>query len=69
MAFDGITLNAVVKELQTLKGAKVNSINQPDKNSIVISVYNGNNFAINNTFKKKSIKCIKLLHVLKKTAK
>jgi len=47
MAFDGITLNAVVKELQILKGAKVNSINQPDKNSIVISVYNGNNFAIN----------------------
>lgn len=47
MAFDGITLNAVVNELQILKGAKVNSINQPDKNSIVISVYNGNNFAIN----------------------
>lgn len=47
MAFDGITLNAVVNELQILEGAKVNSINQPDKNSIVISVYNGNNFAIN----------------------
>lgn len=47
MAFDGITLNAVINELQILKGAKVNSINQPDKNSIVISVYNGNNFAIN----------------------
>lgn len=47
MAFDGITLNAVVNELQILKGAKVNSIYQPEKNNIVISVYNGNNFAIN----------------------
>ena len=28
MAFDGITLNAVVNELQILEGAKVNSINQ-----------------------------------------
>ena len=47
MAFDGITLHSVVNELQMLNGAKVNDIFQPDKNSIIISVYNGHNFAIN----------------------
>lgn len=47
MAFDGITLHAVVNELQILNSAKVNGIFQPDKNSLLISVYNGNNFAIN----------------------
>ena len=57
MAFDGITLNAVVNELQILEGAKVNSINQPDKNSIVISVYNGNNFAINIDTSANNYKC------------
>ena len=46
MAFDGIVLKSIISELQILNGAKVNRILQPDKNSIIISVYNGNNYAI-----------------------
>src|SRR5574344_629046 len=46
MAFDGIVLKSVISELQILNGAKVNRILQPDKNSIVLSVYNGNTYAI-----------------------
>ena len=47
MAFDGITLHTIVNELEKLKQAKVNSIFEPDKNSIVIGLYNGNSLALN----------------------
>ena len=36
MAFDGITLNKIVNELQVLIGGKVNYIYEPDSNNIVM---------------------------------
>ncbi len=47
MAFDGITLNSVIKELNSIVGARINSIFQPTPNEIIISVYNGSNLALN----------------------
>ena len=48
MAFDGIVLNKVVNELQSLKNGKVNRIYEPNKNELIISVYaNGKTYALN----------------------
>ena len=38
MAFDGITLNKIVNELQVLIGGKVNYIYEPDSNNIVMGL-------------------------------
>ena len=43
----GITLKSVVKELDFLLDSKVDSIHEPDKNTIVLGLYNGNNYALN----------------------
>ena len=47
MAFDGITLNKIVNELQVLIGGKVNYIYEPDSNNIVMGIYNGATYALN----------------------
>lgn len=47
MAFDGITLNSIIKELQVLVGAKVNNIYHPSNNNILINVYRGHHYSIN----------------------
>lgn len=46
MAFDGIILNSIVNELkQTIIGAKVNKVYQPNKNNILLDLYtNGKKF-------------------------
>ncbi len=47
MAFDGITLNSVMYELNTLVGGKVNHVFQPSTNNLIISIYNGKMYALN----------------------
>ena len=48
MAFDGIVLNSIIKELQVLKYGKVNKIYEPNKSEIIFSIYaNGSNYALN----------------------
>ena len=46
MAFDGITLNSVIKELNSIVGARINSVFEPTPHEIIISVYNGSNLAL-----------------------
>ena len=48
MAFDGFITKAVVSELKTiLIGAKVNKVFQPNKNEIILGLYNsGSNYAL-----------------------
>ena len=47
MAFDGIVLKSVINELTILIGGKIDKIYEPDKNTIVLSVYsNGNNYSL-----------------------
>ena len=46
MSFDGITLKSIVTEMQSLIGAKVNKVIQPNSNEILLNIYNGNNFLI-----------------------
>lgn len=47
MAYDGITLNRIIAELQILNDAKVNKIFQPSSNNIIINVYKKQNYSIN----------------------
>lgn len=48
MAFDGIVTKAVCSELSYLSGARIDRIYQPNKNNIVIGMYNkGKNYALN----------------------
>lgn len=47
MAFDGITLYSVIKELQVLVDGKVNQIYEPTSNNIYISIYNKKTYALN----------------------
>ena len=49
MAFDGFITKDVISELKTvLIGAKVNKVLQPNKNEVVLGLYNnGKNFALN----------------------
>lgn len=39
MAFDGVTTYSVVKELQNIKGFKINKVYEPDKNTIILELY------------------------------
>ena len=66
MAFDGLVLNSVIKELSILINGKVNRIYQPNKNEIILSIYSNkityalnidvsaHNYRINLTTKEKS---------------
>lgn len=47
MAFDGVILKSVLNELQILVGSRVDHIFQPNKNNVVIGVYNKNNYLLN----------------------
>ena len=47
MAFDGITLHSIIKELQILVDGKVNQIYEPTGNTIYISIYNKKTYALN----------------------
>ena len=49
MAFDGITMHAVIAELKTnIINAKINKVFQPSKNEIILGLYNnGKNYALN----------------------
>ena len=47
MAFDGITLHTLINEMNILIGGKVNSVHQPTKNSITMSIYAGKTYMIN----------------------
>lgn len=49
MAFDGITMHAVIAELKSnLIGSKINKVFQPSKNEIILGLYNnGKNYALN----------------------
>lgn len=48
MAFDGIVLKSVIKELSILTEGKVNKIYEPSKNELVFSIYsNQNTYALN----------------------
>ena len=48
MAFDGIVLKQVIKELEScLLGGKINKIYQPNKNEILFGVYsNGKHYTL-----------------------
>ena len=39
MSFDGITLKSIVTEMQSLIGAKVNKVIQPNSNEILLNIY------------------------------
>ena len=49
MAFDGIVTSCIVKELNTLiTGGKINKVFEPNKNEIILGIYNnGKNYALN----------------------
>lgn len=48
MAFDGIVTKAICSELSFLEGARIDKIFQPNKNNIILGMYNkGKNFALN----------------------
>ncbi len=48
MAFDGIVTKAIVNELQTLIGSKIDKVFQPNKNTIILGLYNNyQNYALN----------------------
>lgn len=51
MAFDGITAKSIVSELnQFIIGGKINKIYEPNKNEIILGIYNnGKNYALNCT--------------------
>ena len=51
MAFDGIVTKSIVSELcQLIVGGKINKIFEPNKNEIILGIYNnGNNYALNCT--------------------
>ena len=49
MAFDGFITKSIIAELnKTIIGAKVNKVYEPNKNEVVLSLYNqGNNYSLN----------------------
>lgn len=48
MAFDGIVTNSIVKELNNLiVGGKINKIYEPNKNEIILDIYNNKKFILN----------------------
>lgn len=47
MAFDGITTKKIADELQSLAGARIDKVFQPNKNEIILGLYiNGVNYAL-----------------------
>ena len=47
MAFDGITTKVIADELQSLAGARIDKVFQPNKNEIILGLYiNGANYAL-----------------------
>ena len=66
MAFDGLILNSVIKELNVLINGKVNRIYEPNKNELIFNIYSNktiytlnidisvNNYRLNLTTKEKS---------------
>ena len=47
MAFDGLVLKAVTKELTCLIGGKIQKIYEPDENEVLLSIYcNGLQYAL-----------------------
>lgn len=66
MAFDGLILNSIIKELKVLINGKVNRIYEPNKNELIFSIYSNkvtyalnidisaNNYRLNLTTKEKS---------------
>ena len=48
MAFDGIVTKAIVSEISELCNSRIDKVFQPDKNSIILGLYqNGLNYALN----------------------
>lgn len=48
MAFDGIVTKAITSEISQLKGSRIDKIFEPNKNTIVLGIYqNGTNYALN----------------------
>lgn len=48
MAFDGIVTKAIITELSDIIGSKIDKIHQPDKNTVLMSLYNqGKHLALN----------------------
>ena len=48
MAFDGIVTKAITSEISQLKGSRIDKIFEPNKNTIVLGIYqNGINYALN----------------------
>lgn len=48
MAYDGITTKIIADELQSLSGSRIDKVFQPNKNEILIGLYNnGQNFLLN----------------------
>lgn len=39
MAFDGIVTKSVVSDLQNIIGYKIDKVNEPDKNTIILGLY------------------------------
>ena len=66
MAFDGLILNSIIKELKVLINGRVNRIYEPNKNELIFSIYSNkvtyalnidisaNNYRLNLTTKEKS---------------
>ena len=47
MAFDGLVTKKIVNELKSIIGYKVDKINEPDKNTIILGLYkNSNNISL-----------------------
>lgn len=47
MAFDALTLSVLTDEFKkTILGGKINKIYQPEKDEIVLSVFNGKSFKL-----------------------
>ena len=48
MAFDGIVTKAITSEIAQLKGSRIDKIFEPNKNTIILGIYqNGINYALN----------------------
>ncbi len=47
MSFDGIVTKSIVEELKsTVQGGKINKVNQPDRNCIILNIYNKKNYKL-----------------------
>ena len=46
MAFDGITLNSILQELQSLVGGKVDTVFEPTSDNILLGIYKNKHYAL-----------------------